>query len=287
MKYEFVNINPLDPTFSPLIPESIEISKNLIAVGAMHAGSPIGICLARCTTTRVPEVTVLHLFVLPEHRNHHVGRQLLANMQSLAQQQGGQYFFLVYPESEPTTPALKKILEINQWKSRPYMIRCLFNGFTFDMPWVHEEYHYPPDFEEFAWTTLTAEERKDLLHRQTQKVFSPTVSPFHNETKIEPLNSLGLRYQGRVVGWMLTHRIAPDTICYKALYVERGLEQYQLAPKLIFNSIRRHMQARTQWAILEIPLLYIKGTWKRFVLQRIVPYADKVTHISQAWFVVF
>lgn len=294
--YEIIRLkNPSETTsFAPLVPEKLQYYLDepphekkpvncIIAIGATYQGKPIGIALARCGL-HYPEVNIVHLFVLPEHRHKTVGSRLFNKLQEEAAQIGGRYFLMIYKQEDPTTAALEKILTASQWSTRPYMLQCLFNGFTFDIPWVHEEQNYPAGFEEFLWTDLKAEERKKLLKEESQGVFMKHVSPFFNESLIEPINSLGLRYQGNVIGWMITHRTAVDTINYRSLYVERGLQFQQLATKLIFNSIRRHMQARTQWAFLEIPVTVVKNSWIHFVERRIAPYADKVTHLKQAWF---
>ncbi|NET42698.1 hypothetical protein [Okeania sp. SIO2B3] len=46
--------------------------------------------------------------------------------------------------------------------------------------------------------------------------YPTSLSPFGN-TPAEPLNSLGLRYETQLVGWMVTHRVATDAIRYSTM----------------------------------------------------------------------
>ncbi len=275
---------PLHGCFAGQDPQH-DSQKSIIAIAATYQAEPVGIVLASCGSVPAT-VEVHHLYVLPEHRNKQLGRQLLGSLQTAAESAGGRYFFLVYPSGEPTTPAIEKVLAAIGWKGkRPFMVRCHFEMLTFDVPWVHTPYCYTPEFEEFPWAELTATERQDLLKRQHQGFFKGAISPFKDEATIEPLNSLGLRHQGRVVGCMITHRLDPDTIRYTALYIEPGLPAHKLGPKLVFNAVRLHMHAPTTWSLLEMPLLQVRTSWARFIENRLVPYAYKVNRLVQAWHV--
>ena len=50
---------------------------------------------------------------------------------------------------------------------------------------------------------------------------------FRRKRRQEPCNSLGLRSDNEVVGWMITHRTRPDTIQYTSLYVEPAVRRRQ------------------------------------------------------------
>lgn len=255
----------------------------VFAIGATQKQNPVGIVLASYHHI-LHHVYIHHLFVDPSHRNRHIGRRLLERMKEKTYHAGGRFFFLNYELEDPTTPALEKVLQATEWKgTRPYLIRCLYDMYHFDMPWLHRNYPMPEEFQEFSWTTLTDQDRNQLQQELHHQMIPLAVSPFFDEERLEPINSLGLRYKGRVVGWMLTHRIAPDTICYTALYVDRSFHFSGIPMKLLSDSIHIHLKNLTPWGVLEIPLLQVHSSWIRFAKRRLIPYATKVTHIQQAW----
>lgn len=297
-----LQVNPqadsLIAAYGPLTPEPLHcclrgqnplniFDISVIAIGATFQGKPIGIALAT-NATHLRTTEVLHLFVQPEHRNKHVGRELLAKVQEEARKERANIFSLVYSLGEPTTPALEKVIAANHWKGvRPFMLRCWYDVIAFDIPWVMQNtFQYPPGYEEFSWNQLTNDEKEELKHRELQRHFRSFISPHRDEALLEPLNSLGLRYQGKIVGWMLTHRIAPDTIRYSSIYVDRHLKHHGLIMvKLLVDSIHLHLSDRIHQpkALLEIPLLQVSSAWKHFIERRLLPYANKVEKLMQAW----
>lgn len=258
----------------------------MIAMGATYQGKPVGLIVASYPQTPYRNVIIRYLFVDPQHRNQHLGRQLLNSLEQEARQLGGNVFTFVYQLEDPSTPALKKIFKACNWDDNlPYLIRCYYHVPTFHIPWALENaHHYPSGYEEFHWTKLTDQERRDILSQQHNNYFDSAISPFKDETILEPMNSLGLHYQGRVVGWMITHRLTPDLIRYSTLYVDPSLKHHGLIMgTLLTSSIRKHLKHPTEWAVLEIPLLRVPNTWKHFIEKRIMPHADKIEHLYQAW----
>lgn len=58
---------------------------------------------------------------------------------------------------------------------------------------------------------------------------------------MEPLNSLGLRYRGRLIGWMVTHRVAADTIRYSTLFVAERFRARARGISLLSAAIQRQI----------------------------------------------
>jgi hypothetical protein len=69
--------------------------------------------------------------------------------------------------------------------------------------------------------------------------------PFHPEEKSEPLNSLGLRYQGQVVGWLITHRLNSNTIRYSYGFIRQDLQKMGRLIFLIANAVQLQIKAKT------------------------------------------
>lgn len=265
------------------IDAALSSSCQLIAYAAMTDNAEIvGVAVA-LFEVELGHLDILHVEVHPEHRNQHIGRTLIARVQEEGERKGGKFFFFVYPQDTPETEIIERILMANNWKVRPFLIRCQFDPTTFNPPWLHTQYEYPPDYHEFLWSELRDEERLNLRHREAQSMYSYAVSPFRDEGSIEKLNSLGLRHQGRVVGWMITHRVDPDTISYSSLYIEPSLQFCGMGVKLLINSILLHIQTPTKYAVFDVPLLQTASSWTRFIKRRLIPYAIKITRFKQGW----
>lgn len=278
--------------YEPLLPPktlseiaTITPDLKLIAYGAVHEGKPIGIAAALLDRD-LHTLEIQHIEVIPSERNRHVGRTLLAKVQEEATRQGAKFFSFIYPIKEPDSTAIEKIIDANHWKgSRPFLIKAYFNPVTFNASITRLNYEYPPGYREFPWKDLSGEQRRDLQFREKQGQFSRAISPFLDEEKMETLNSLGLEYEGRVVGWIINHRI-DGFIRYTAFYIEPSLKYRGLAMKLMSNSINLHRQFLKEMAFTEVPYLIAHPSYIQFVERRLVPVATKVTRLQQRWHTV-
>jgi hypothetical protein len=63
------------------------------------------------------------------------------------------------------------------------------------------------------------------------------LSPFRLSHQFEPLNSLGIRKGGKVVGWLINHRIDSFTIQYSSIFVKAELQSQGLVLPLIWKAM--------------------------------------------------
>ena len=300
-QFDLLKTNPkateLLELYSPLIPEEryrcCLLGKDpddipdtiIIAFAATYKEFPVGLILASYHTI-LKETNIHSLYVQPEYRQQHISLNLMQHILEEARKRGSLNFTCIYPLNDPYTAAMEKIFASIGWtESRPFMLRCMFNVYLFNTPWIHQDYPFPPDYEEFPWTELTSEDRQELKHMDSQQMIPSSISPFIEEERIEPINSLGLRYKGKIVGWCITHRIAPNTIRYTSLFILPSLQFRKLAMKLLSDSIRMHTITPTPWATFDVPILNVHYSWMHLVKHRLAPYADKVIHFQQAWHV--
>lgn len=285
-----LDLSSLSP-YQHLIPQNIHSQLNaltpeftFIAWGAQISNQvPIGICIA-IIDNGLNFLEILHIEIDKEYRNQHIGRALLAHTQKEGKKHKILFSSFIYPKDTPESPPIEKILQANQWKGpRPFLTRALFDTVKFDPPLLHLKLSYPQGYKKFLWKDLSKKQRDDLLYREKQGHFSKSISPFKDENIIELANSIGLEYKDRVIGWMITHRVAPDTVRYSALYVETSHKTKGPIIKLLTDSMFLHKQHPTPWALIEIPYLQTHPSWIDFINKRILPFAFKITHLVQAW----
>ena len=71
---------------------------------------------------------------------------------------------------------------------------------------------------------------------------------FVEDTRLEPLNSLGLRYQGEVIGWTITHRIDSETIRYSVMFVEERFQRMGRGFSLLTQAVKRQIDSGIPYA---------------------------------------
>ncbi|NEQ87396.1 MAG: hypothetical protein F6K26_47470 [Moorea sp. SIO2I5] len=128
----------------------------------------------------------------------------------------------------------------------------------------------PSSYQIFPWVEITQAERKRIEEQQQQPWIHPDLVPWKYEKELEPLNSLGLRYQGQVVGWVITHRITPDTIRYSSMFVRDDLQKMARGMALVVNAIQRQAQVNIPKYVFSVKKT--NTAMSNFVKKHMSPY---------------
>ncbi len=109
--------------------------------------------------------------------------------------------------------------------------------------------------------------------------YPPTLGPFAEEP-YEPLNSMGLIVDRRVVGWCITHRVAPETIRYSRLFVHPEYRIGQRGLALLVRAIEAQVAAGITYGKFSVrtdnhPMI-------GFVRRRLAPYLDSLEETACA-----
>lgn len=262
-------------------PDNIS-NTTLIAIAVYHGEHPVGLLLASFYK-HVKTAEVHSLRVQKDFPFTKIGSQLLARLEEELRLLRCLEVSISYESDNVNFKNLEQVLHACQWSEpEKLQIHCLFEAAKFLPEWIQKGYKPSPSYTAFPWNQLTQTDRKMLERNIEMGVIPAFVSPLKNEEVIEPINSLGLRCDGKVVGWMITHRIDDETICYKALYVMRSIRTSE-AIALLCASIWKQKESGVPWAILEVNLQKSPSSWLRFVQRRLVPHATSVsyTYLSQ------
>lgn len=262
--------------------QSRELGKTIIAIGARENSSPIGLALAEINQGN-KNAELLSIFVLPSHRQRGIGSALLDSLEQELLLQDCNKIELNCKVYKLTTPALKLLLKKFNWSElRPSVMECMANDEMLKAPWLYHKYRFPSGMKIFPWAEITSQERFVIQQSQELKPwFDEKLNPFQSLEIFEPLNSLGLRYQDRVVGWMLTERVEPDTIEYKCMFVRQDLQKLGLGIALFVNAIQIQDKAKIpkgRWYVKldNLPML-------RFVKKYMMPYVTSFEEISHSY----
>ena len=248
---------------------------SIVAIAASDSEQPIGLVLAEIQSDG-QSAEILSIFVTPKHRNQGIGTDLLISINEELFSLCCKSIKLVYTTGQPTTPILERLLQKCNWTPpQPRMIVCKSTTAKIaNAPWMQKT-TLPSAYTIFPWVEITTEERVAIMQQQTAEAWiPPQLIPFENEENLEPLNSLGLRYQGRVVGWVITHRLAPDTIRYTCSFVRQDIQKMGRIIPLYVQAILLQAKAEIPKGIWTVPFVYTPMV--NFVKKRMASYMSSI-----------
>ncbi|MGA7616751.1 MAG: GNAT family N-acetyltransferase [Thermoanaerobaculia bacterium] len=228
-----------------------------IAVAAIIDGTPAGLAVGELPVLEDHLPEVLSLFVAPQFRGHGIATQLLARMEEEVRSRGFERLLGIYMTGKSGVDAFEHIAAKRGW-SEPHvrMVSCRFSAESLaSAPWLGK-YHLPSDYEIFPWSELREEERETLRRSHAENPWiAPDLLPWEYEKfGFEPKTSLGIRYKGVVVGWILNHQLADDTVRYTCSYIRKDLGRLGRIVPAYSESFRRFIEAGFRNATFTTPL---------------------------------
>lgn len=262
------------PRFRPYL-QALQSDRSFVAIAASKDNSPTGLGLAKIhAATQSSEV--LSLFVEPNHRHCGIGMALLEELERELTIAGCVQAQMVYMTGQPTIPVLERLLQKSHWSNpEPRMLVCKTTiDRIVDAPWMQKG-SLPSAYTIVPWAEITSPERHAIAQTQAENPWIPSdLVPFDHEENLEPLNSVALRYHDQVVGWVITHRLAPDTIRYTCSFVRRDLQKMGRIIPLYVHAIQKQIDAKILRGIWTVP--YIHTGMANFILKRMAPYMNSV-----------
>lgn len=259
-----------------------------IAITATEDEELVGLLLASATKS-VYTAEIHSLFVDEKKRHQHIATNLMLYLEQELKNASCIMVTMFYPSDIQNEGIFKSLLQKLEWMNPvPLIDRYLFEGKIFQPLWLFNEYHYPENTTLFPWEKLTESERQELLRQEAQSRFPKEVSPFFNESKIELLNSLGLKKNDEIIGWMITHRFNPSTIHYSALYIQPEYQFSNLSIRPLIEAIKIQKNAIENghpaiYALFDLNRIQTDNNWQHFIKRRLAPYAQKTTILYHTW----
>ncbi len=217
---------------------NIDADPNLLALGASIWGQAAGVAVVH---TGNEAAQLMDLYVLPAYRQAGVGTALLAAMEEAVQSSGvGKLHTLYRPDEH--TPAFERVLAKAGW-AEPQLTHLVFwttrGQDALHLDWV-QKYRFRPPYEVIPWPEVTEAERACIAARGEAGWYPTGLSPFHRPVEAwDPETSLGLRYHGEIVGWVLNVREAPLQLLIEILFVDPPLQRLGKGFMLIGEVTRR------------------------------------------------
>ncbi len=246
-----------------------------LAIGAACAGQPVGLALARAGR----EAELLSIAVAGPWRRRGVAGRLLAELEVRLAACGSERLSAVWIAGQPSTPAVERLLARRGFAPpQPRMLVCRARlARLAESPFVAGR-RAPRRGRVVGWDELTAPQRDALRASTRDPARCPDwARPFFEEERIEAACSVALEDDGAVLGWMIAHRIAPDTVRYSRLYVLRGAAQgagFALAAEAAW---RQHSRLGNAAPFGSCDLAVSNRMMTNFLGRRLRPWLDSVT----------
>ena len=269
----FGDLSPLflNMTFSAFAPWLREITPDseLVAVGALSGSEPVGLGLARRDADG-GMAEILSLFIQPPLWRGGLGTQLLAELEKSLFQLGCRRVCIAY-NTGPSSAALECVLQKQGWQTpEAQMLLAQIGPEIARDRWV-VELRVPPEFEVFSWTDVTPADRATL--ESVRSSVPPALWPVESDAPIEPCNSLGLRLNHEIVGWMVTHRVAPCLVRYTALYIRAPWRSTTLSFALLAEAVRRKARSLPAEVLSSMAVQIDNRAMLRVAERRLRPHA--------------
>jgi GNAT superfamily N-acetyltransferase len=235
-----------------------------MAIAAWAGPKAIGLIVAEVpvqgsgAADAVPEI--LSIFVLADWRGRGVATALVGALEEALRARGQARVGAVWMTGKSDIAAVEHILVKRGWV--PPVTRTISVRFTPEeaarTPWFQRVKLPAAKYEMFPWTELRDDERDRIRqsHDATPWIARGLEHWKHDRDGFDPISSLGLRYEGAVVGWVINHRISEGCVRFTCSFMRSDLSRRGRMLPLYTESIERLAAAGVGECTLVTPLEY-------------------------------
>jgi GNAT superfamily N-acetyltransferase len=263
------------PAYRPLL--GVLGSVNAITGGrpvarcAIADGRPVGLAVAEIAAGEGAAAELFSVFVVADHRGQGVATRLVEGLEDDLRRKGASSLNAVYMTGRPAIAAIERIFEKRGFQ--PPEQRKIVVRFTPEEAATTEWYgkaRLPPGAEVFSWADLTAAELDELkrTHEETPWI-DPDLEPWRMSPRFDPVSSVGMRKDGKVVGWVINHPIEPKLLCFTTSFMRRDLARRGAIFSLYVASLDRLKGTGVTCTFVTSSQYQ---SMVRFVLRRCAPY---------------
>ena len=197
-----------------------------IAVAAVANGVPVGLAVAELPVDTDDEPELLSVYVRPEVRRQGIGTRLIAEICREVADRGHAAIDAVYMTGKPEIVGLEKIFWKLGWgppDTRMTVLRLTADDFD-RLSWMHWT-RVPKNYDIVRLAEIEDEAMAELRAIDRNEDWIPEdLRPWdHVGDGYEPNTSMVLKVDGRIVGWVVTHKLSDTMVRYTSSYVHPDL----------------------------------------------------------------
>lgn len=221
-------------TFPSMTPKLAEVSDKgpHLALAAARGDEIVGLIYGEIEADTTGHVR--SVFVRAAHRGQRIAGALLAHLERQFTQLGCQQAKIAWMTGRASTEVLERLLHSAGW-DEPVSQTLICRTDERMLTWSRygtKTMRVDEEFTLLPWVDISDYDRESIRRRQAEEPWIPEdLIPFQYESNLEPINSLAVRHEGEIIGWMITHRVAPDTIRYTCSFMHPRLQgRFRIAP---------------------------------------------------------
>jgi len=209
------------------------IGNGALAVGAYSGDIPAGLALVMPSADR-KKAELLSLYVDGPQRLRGMGSMLLNHVETALRRAGIAFIHTSWSENLSGAPAFQSVLAKCDWSEpqkrmlvmRGDMSGAFGDGMRKKGPRYESRDCLPRQYELSLWGDMTKADRAFILSKEGKPHwYARRANPFREERIVVPTNSLILRKDGEIVGWLVVHRTAPDTLRFTDVFIREDLKR--------------------------------------------------------------
>lgn len=255
-----------------------------LACVARRGGTPVGLALAQRAPSIPPTAELISLFVVPEFRGAGVATRLLACLEDVLSRLSVSELSGTYMTGPASIPAVERVLAKRGF-DKPVSRRLIIK-FTPEQSrqcrWFHRA-RMPEGASIFKWSELTREELARLKQSQQEQCWiHPKLEPWRWDRNFDPVSSVGMRKDGEVVGWVISHRMTPEILTFTTAFMRTDLARRGASMPLYVATLESLMGSGVICVLMTDPAEF--PGMAQFVLRHcspLAPYTGETRGVSK------
>lgn len=229
-----------------------KVNEPLLGVVALWEGKAVGLVVVEKHGDHNGLVVCWN--VEKNQRGFGLGKKLIKQIEVFAKSQGLLALDLSFRRDTKFYPQITKTLNHFAWRTpeaQLFLYKVEIPIFV-QLP-VAQKMKLPAEYELFLWDTLAESDKQYVLNRQKKMDWYPkALSPHFDNPNFEKGNSVGLRFRGDVVGWMINYRVGEHVIEYSSLFVSPELQGLARGVPLMVEAAKRQYAMGVKFAIFQV-----------------------------------
>lgn len=243
---------------------------------------PAGLAFGKVHEGKTAEI--LSVFVEKEYRGRGVGERLMTELEKIFEEMNCDDCALVYMTGRETTVMFEKLLAKRGFSEpvfRKLVCRASCKLFI-TCGWDRYLKKLPAGYKIISWSEVSESDRAELkLDNHKNKWIAADLMPFDYESGYEPVTSLAMRYNGAIVGWVINHRIALNTLRYTCSFFKPELQTAARIVAMYYEAVlRQNAVMPSSQAIWTIPSWHLRMI--DFAKRRMAPYLDSISETRES-----
>ncbi len=276
-----------------------------LALGAWLEGAPAGLLLAETPLTApsspaaaisdlgaatsgaaAAAPAVLSVYVQPAMRLQGVAGALFKALAEELSRLGWSRAEVVYTTGRPGSAAVERLLARGGWAppaTRTVLVHLVPREMVASELFAEKRLAaLDPGFEIFPWSELPAAERDALRAADERRRWvTPGLAAWKFDTEpFDTAASIGARYHGEVVGWVIGQPISATAVRYLCSFLRKDLSRRGRILPLYRASLLRAAAAGRELATFVTPVIY--PSMIRFIHRWMAPHASLVAETRGA-----